>query len=53
MCKFSKIYVLYILFIYIHTKSFLLCLRQSIKKKKTDGEIRKQKLNEMGTLDMK
>ena len=52
---FSKIYILYILFMYIMQKLFYYTdkgLRKNIKKER-DGEIEKYKLNEMETLSMK
>ena len=54
--KFSKIYILYILFIDMHTKAFLLCLIKALERiyiLKKGGEIGKHKLNEMGALNMK
>ena len=49
---------MYILFMYIYTKAFLLHLikawERTLKKTKgRDGETGKQKLNETGTLNMK
>ena len=49
---FSKIYILHIQFLY----SFFYVLSQALKnikkKKRRDGETGKQKLNEMGVLNM-
>ena len=49
---FSKIYILHIQFLY----SFFYILSQALKnikkKKRRDGETGKQKLNEMGVLNM-
>ena len=53
---FSKLYILYTLYIYIY-KIFSTMLdkglRKNIKKKRRDGKIRKHKLNEIGALSMK
>ena len=49
-------YILYILFIYVYTKAFLLHLIKAwerTSKKERDGEIGKHKLNEMGALNMR
>ena len=54
-CKFSKIYIIHTIFIYVY-KSFSAMLdkdlRKNIKKKRRDGEIGKHKLNEMGAQNM-
>ena len=41
ICKFSEIYILFILFTYMYTEAFLLCLIKACKRtlKKRDGEI--------------
>ena len=46
----SKLYILYMLFMYMYTKAFLMLdkvLRKNIKKRR-HGHIKKHKLNEMG-----
>jgi len=54
---FSKIYIyLCILFIYMYTKAFVVCLIKAwerISGKKRDGEVGKQKLSKMGGLNIK
>ena len=50
---FSKIYIIYILYIYLYTKAFCTILGKGLSKnvkKRRDGEIEK---NEMGALNMK
>ena len=52
---FSKIYIIYILHIYVYKSFFTFLdkgLRKNIKKRR-DGKIEKHELNEMGALNMK
>jgi len=55
-CLFSKIYIIHISYTYVY-KSFSTMLdkvlTKNIKRKRRDGEIGKNKLNEMGELNMK